>query len=78
MTFKKETEIHIFLNQLLQKLQGEWVQALGTVISGIVWVDKRCYDWSMVFKATINQSQVTLVNPNDPRDRCAEILYPFF
>ena len=36
------------------------------------------YDWSMVFKATINQSQVTLVNPNHPRDRCAESLYPFF
>ena len=36
------------------------------------------YDWSMVFKATINQSQVTLVDPNDPRDRCAECLYPFF
>ena len=25
----------------LQKLWGEWVQALGTVISGIVCVDKR-------------------------------------
>ena len=25
----------------LQILQGEWVQALGTVISGIVWEDKR-------------------------------------
>ena len=25
----------------LQKLWGEWVQALGAVISGIVWVDKR-------------------------------------
>ena len=31
------------------------------------------YDWSMVFKATINQSQVTLVNPNDPR---GEIVAP--
>ena len=35
------------------------------------------YDWSMVFKATINQSQVTFVHPNNPRDRCAEILNPF-
>ena len=24
------------------------------------------YDWSMLFKATINQSQETLVHPNDP------------
>ena len=24
----------------LQKLQGEWVQALGAAISGILWVDK--------------------------------------
>ena len=37
-------------------------------------------DWSMVFKATINQSQVhvTLVHPNDPKNHCAESLYPFF
>ena len=34
-------------------------------------------DWSMVFKATINQSQATLVHPNGPRNRCAESLYPF-
>jgi len=26
---------------LLQKPKGEWVQTLGAVISGIVWVDKR-------------------------------------
>ena len=25
----------------LQKLQGEWVQALGEVISGIVYMNKR-------------------------------------
>ena len=37
-------------------------------------------DWSMVFKATVNQSQVhvTLVHPNDPKNHCAESLYPFF
>ena len=27
-------------NSSLQKLQGEWVQALGATIFGIVWVDK--------------------------------------
>ena len=34
----------------------------------------------MVFKATINQSQVhvTLVHANDPKNHCAESLYPFF
>ena len=31
----------IALNSPLQKLLGEWVQALGKVSSGIVWVDKR-------------------------------------
>ena len=31
----------IALNFPLQKLLGEWVQALGKVSSGIVWVDKR-------------------------------------
>ena len=25
----------------IQKLHGEWVQAFGAVISGIIWVDKR-------------------------------------
>ena len=43
-----------------------------SVISGIVWVDKRCYDWSVVFKVSINQSQLTFVRPNDSRNRCAE------
>lgn len=28
-------------------------------------------------KATINQSQLTLVYPNNPRNRCPEGLYPF-
>ena len=34
-------------------------------------------DWSMVFKATINQSKVTLVHRNYPRHLCAESIYPF-
>ena len=41
--------------------------SFGCSDSGIVRVDKR-YDWSMVFKATMNQSyKVTLVHPNDPK-----------
>ena len=35
------------------------------------------YDWSMVFKETMNQSQVTLVHLNDPKTRYAESLYQF-
>ena len=31
-------------NSPLQKLWGEWVQALSAMIAGIVWVDK-CYFW---------------------------------
>ena len=31
----------------------------------------------MIFKATINQSYVMLSHPNDPRNLCAESLYPF-
>ena len=34
------------------------------------------YDWSMVFTAAINQSQAVAVQPNHPRNRCAESLYP--
>ena len=34
-------------------------------------------DWSMLFKETIDQSQAKLVNRNDPRNHCAERLYPF-
>ena len=29
------------LHCAIQKLHGEWVQAFGAVISGIIWVDKR-------------------------------------
>ena len=45
------------------------------VTSGIVRVDKRGYDWSMRFKATINQSKITFVLPNDPKNGCTESLY---
>ena len=27
-------------NSQLQKLEGEWVQAFGAMISGIIWMDK--------------------------------------
>ena len=40
----------------LKKKKREWVQALGAVISGIVGWTSVSYDWSMVFKANINQS----------------------
>ena len=33
------------------------------------------YDWSMVFKANINQSEVTLVHLHGPRNRFADSLY---
>ena len=50
-----------------------WVQSLGA----FGWTSI-CYNWSMVFKATINQSYVALVHKNDPRIRCTEsFLYPF-
>ena len=34
------------------------------------------YDWSTVLKATINQSQVTLVRPNDPNKSLRRKLVP--
>ena len=42
------------------------------------------YDWSMMFKATTNQSSVTLLHTIDRRNRCAEtpeslhVPVPFF
>ena len=40
-----------------------------------VWVDIRnSYDWSMVRKATINQSRVMLFHPNDLRSHYTESL----
>ena len=77
--FAKFRDINLVDFPVQKLLEGEWVQALGTVTSGIVQVDKTSvsYDWSMVFKATINQSQVTLAHPNDPRNRSAQSLYPF-
>ena len=50
-----------------------WVQCF---LGRLGW-ESVSHDWSIVIKATINQSQVTFVHPNDPGDRCAEILYPF-
>ena len=61
----------------LQKLYGEWVQAFGETVCGIVWVDKDCLRLVMVLKATINQSWLTLIHPNDPTNRFAKGLYPF-
>ena len=58
----------------------KWVQAVATfissIVSGIGWTSVS-YDWSMAFKATINQSLVTLAHPNDPTNHCAESLYLF-
>ena len=39
------------------------------------WTSNSC-DWSMVFKATINQSHVTLVRPNDPNKSLRRKLVP--
>ena len=35
------------------------------------------YDWLMVALNTIDQSSLTLVQPNDPRNPCSQSLYPF-
>ena len=61
----------------LQKLYGEWVQAFGETVCGIVWVDKDLLQLVMVLKATINQSSLTLVHANDPTNRFAGSFYPF-
>ena len=37
-------------------LEGEWVKALGAMVSGIVWVASTTYDWLMVAINTIDQS----------------------
>ena len=61
--------------------RGKWVQVLGSVSSGIVWADKlyvvmigRWYSREPLN----NQSYLKLVNPNEPSNRCAESLYPFY
>ena len=56
----------------LQKVYGEWVQALVQRFLGKDW-----WRLVMVIKAMINQSWLTLVHPNDPTNRFAESLYPF-
>ena len=60
----------------LQKLCGEWVQAFGETVCGIVWLDKDWLRLVMVLKATINQSWLMLIHPNDPTNRFAKGLYP--
>ena len=39
--------------------------------------DSYGYEWLLVFKAAISQSEVTLVNLNGPRNLCAESSCPF-
>ena len=53
------------------EILGKWVQVLGRQAV-------RSYDWSMVFKGTINQSYLKLANPNEPSNHCVESLYPFY
>ena len=50
--------------------------ALLGVLGAFGWTSVN-YVWPMVFKATINQSEVILVHPNDPENRCAESLSSF-
>ena len=50
-----------------------WVQRF---LGSLGWA-KVSYDWSIVLKATIHQSERTIVQPNDPKNLCAESLYPF-
>ena len=62
-----------------EKLLGEWVQALGATISGIIWVGKR-YFWLVNSCLEDHQPIITnarLVHPNDPRSHCAQSLHPF-
>ena len=49
-----------------------WVQWF---LGSYGWTSVTC-DWSIVIKATINQSKVTLVH-QDPRNLCTENFYPF-
>ena len=68
----------VSFNFPLQKLSREngyklWVQWLP---GSFAWKSVS-YDWSMLFKETISQSQAKLVNRTDPRNHCAERLYPF-
>ena len=39
--------------------------------------DSYGYEWLLVFKATISQSELTLVYLHCPKNLCAESLYPF-
>ena len=63
---------------LSRNYEGNGYKILTPIFRGPFEQTSVIYDWSMVFKATINQSQVTLGHPNNPTNRCAESLYPFF
>ena len=58
------------------KRNGNKLSAQRFQLGSFGWTSNS-YDWSMVFKETMNQSQVTLVHPNDPKTRYAESLYQF-
>ena len=68
------------INSILkQQLPTKETQGRMVTISGYsdFWLTSISYDWSMVFKTIINQSQVTLVHSNDLTNRRAYALYPF-
>ena len=61
-----------------QKLTGEWVQAFGATIFGIVWMDQR-YLWLVNGCLGYHRpiKKLTIVHPKDPRNCWTESLCPF-
>ena len=61
-----------------RKFKREWVLAFITTIYGTVWVDKR-YLWFVNGCIEYHRPIITTVcHPNDPRNHCAQRLYPSF
>ena len=61
-------------NPLFRNYKGNGYKLSAQPFLGSFGWTSNSYDWSIVVKATLNQSQGLLVHPNYPRNRCAESL----
>ena len=59
---------------LFRNCKGNGYKLPAQPFLGLFGWTSNSYDWLIILKATINQSQGLLVQPNDPRNRCIESL----
>ena len=57
-------------------LAQRFLGSFGSGAHNLFWWTNVTYNWLMVAMYTINQSNLTLVHPNNARKHCTQSLYP--